>query len=81
MAESGVDPRTLVENEGLSQISGEAELMEIVKKVLAENPKAIEDYKRGKMNALQFLVGKAMAALRGRGNPGMLKGLFEKELK
>ena len=81
MLDSGVDPKTLVENEGLSQVSGEAELMEIVKKVLAENPKAIEDYKKGKMNALQFLVGRAMAALKGRGNPEVLKGLFQGELQ
>lgn len=81
MLESGVDPKTLVENEGLSQVSGEAELTEIVKKILSENPKAIEDYKKGKMNALQFLVGKAMAALRGRGNPEVLRSLLEKELK
>jgi aspartyl-tRNA(Asn)/glutamyl-tRNA(Gln) amidotransferase subunit B len=81
MAESGVDPRTLVENEGLSQVSGEAELMEMVKKIVAENPKAVEDYKKGKMNALQFLIGKAMAALKGRGNPEVLKNLFAQELK
>jgi aspartyl-tRNA(Asn)/glutamyl-tRNA(Gln) amidotransferase subunit B len=81
MAESGVDPRTLVENEGLQQISGEFELGEIVKKVISENPKAVEDYKSGKATAIQFLVGKAMAALRGRGNPEMLRNLFEKELK
>jgi aspartyl-tRNA(Asn)/glutamyl-tRNA(Gln) amidotransferase subunit B len=41
----------------------------------------VEDYKSGKATAIQFLVGKAMAALRGRGNPEMLRNLFEKELK
>ena len=81
MLDSGVDPKTLVENEGLSQVSGEAELLETVKRVLNENPKAAEDYKKGKMNALQFLVGKAMAALKGRGNPEMLMSLFMRELK
>ena len=81
MAESGVDPRTLVENEGLQQVSGESELGEIVKKIISENSKAVEDYKSGKTTAIQFLVGKAMAALRGRGNPEILKNLFQKEMK
>ena len=81
MLESGVDPRTLVENEGLSQVSGEEELMIIVKKILENNPAAVSDYKKGKLNSLQFLVGKAMAELKGRGNPEILKKLFIENLK
>jgi len=41
----------------------------------------VEDYKAGKTNALQFLVGKAMAELKGRGNPGVLRTLFDNLLK
>ena len=81
MLESGVDPRTLTKNEALSQISGEEELTIIVKKILENNPVAVSDYKKGKLNALQFLVGKAMAELKGRGNPAVLKSLFDKELQ
>lgn len=81
MLDSGVDPRTLVENEGLSQVSEETVLLETVKQVIAGNPAAVLDYRKGKANALQFLVGKAMAALKGRGNPAVLKSLLEKELK
>ncbi len=80
MVELGIDPRDIVKQEGLGQVSGENELLEVIKKVLEENPQAVEDYKKGKMNALQFLVGKAMAALKGRGNPGALQGLFKKNL-
>ena len=81
MADSGVDPRTIVENEGLGQISGEGALQEIAGRIIENNPAAVADYKKGKLNALQFLVGKAMAELKGRGNPGVLKSLFEKLLK
>ncbi len=80
MFESGADPRNLVKEEGLGQVSGEGELLAVIKKVIAENPKAVEDYKKGKMNALQFMVGKSMAALKGRGNPAVLKDLLQKEL-
>ena len=81
MADSGVDPRTIVENEGLGQISGEDALMEIANKIMSANPVAVADFKKGKLNALQFLVGKAMAELKGRGNPAVLKSLFDKLLK
>jgi len=81
MLDSGVDPRTLVENEGLSQVSEEGALLITVKKVIESNLAAVSDYKKGKGNALQFLIGKAMAELKGRGNPAVLRDLFEKELK
>ena len=48
--------------------------------VIAENPKPVEDYKKGKENALQFLIGKAMAELKGRANPKVLEELFRKKL-
>ncbi|KKU53394.1 MAG: Aspartyl/glutamyl-tRNA(Asn/Gln) amidotransferase subunit B, partial [Candidatus Wolfebacteria bacterium GW2011_GWC1_47_103] len=48
---------------------------------IAENPKAIEDYKKGQENALQFLIGKVMGKMKGRANPVELKALFEEILK
>ncbi len=80
MLETGLDPREVVKNEGLGQVSDESELILVVKKIIDENPTAVADYKKGKTNALQFLVGKAMAALRGKGNPDILKKLFTEVL-
>ncbi len=80
MAETGGDPKQIVKSEGLEQVSGEGELLDIVRKIIAEHPAAVADYKKGKTAAVQFLVGKAIAALKGRGNPGVLKTLFENEL-
>ncbi len=56
------------------------ELENIAREVLAENPAAVADYKKGKTASLQFLVGKAMGKLKGRGNPEALQGLFKKLL-
>lgn len=81
MIDTGLDPREIVKNEGLGQISDQGGLEETVKKIISANPKAVEDYKAGKTNALQFLVGKAMAELKGRGNPGVLRTLFDEMLK
>ncbi len=80
MFESGADPKELVKQEGLGQLSGEGDLLETVRAILRDNPKAVEDYKKGKGNALQFMIGKAMGSLKGRGNPGVLQELFKKEL-
>ncbi|OGY63127.1 MAG: glutaminyl-tRNA synthase (glutamine-hydrolyzing) subunit B [Candidatus Harrisonbacteria bacterium RIFCSPHIGHO2_01_FULL_44_13] len=76
MLETGLDPNQILQQENLSQVSGENELKSIVEKVVKENPNAAADYKKGKVNALQFLVGKAMAELKGRGNPEVLQKIF-----
>lgn len=81
MFETGVDPEDIVKSEGLETVSDSVELEKVVKVVLEENPSAVADYKKGKTASMQFLVGKAMAVLKGRGNPGALKDILEKALK
>ncbi len=80
MAETGLDPRAIMKQEGLAQVSDEGSLQPIVDKIISENPKAIEDYRKGKMAAVQFLVGRAMGILKGAGNPEVLRKLFETTL-
>ncbi len=74
----GLDPRQIIQEKGLKQVSDEGVLNQIVEQVIEENPKAVKDYKKGKENALQFLIGQAMAKLKGRGNPEILKSVFRK---
>ena len=78
MHEGGADPKELLANEGFAQVSDDAALEELAKKIIAEHPKAVEDVKKGKGGAIQFLVGKAMASLRGRGNPQKLQEIFNR---
>lgn len=73
---SGLDPEDIIKKGGLGQVSDEAELKQIVERVIQENPKAVDDYKKGKENALQFMIGQAMAKLKGKGNPDILRKLF-----
>ena len=77
---TGLDPHSIVKEENLIQVTDVEELKSVVLKIIEVNTKAIEDYKKGKDSALQFLIGKAMAELRGRGNPEQLKKLFEAHL-
>ncbi len=76
MFETGEDPETIMNTEGLMKISGASELQEIVKKVIEENSSAVSDYRKGKIASLQFLIGQAMARTRGQANPDILRELF-----
>ena len=80
MFEKGGDPREFLKTEGLEQVSDEGELTVLAQKIIQANPAAVTDYQKGKMNALQFLVGKAMAELKGKGNPGALQKIFKEIL-
>ena len=80
MFETGGDPSQLVEAEGLAQQFDEAELEKIAKEIIEQNPKAVEDYKKGKPNALQFLVGQMMGRTKGAVNPEVARKILEKSL-
>jgi aspartyl-tRNA(Asn)/glutamyl-tRNA(Gln) amidotransferase subunit B len=79
--EGGVDPSELLESGEFHAISDEGVLVEAVRAVIAENPAAVADYKKGKTASMQFLIGKAMGRLKGRGKPETLREIFEKEMK
>ncbi len=77
---SGLDPRQIMKDKGMSQISDEGELIKAIEETINENPKATEDYKKKGEATLQFLIGQAMKKLKGRGNPQVLKDLFKSKL-
>lgn len=80
MIATGADPESILREEGLGQISDEATLLRIVGEIINENLDVVLSYKKGKGNAVQALVGKAMAKLKGTGNPQKLLELFKREL-
>lgn len=80
MFESGVDPEDILNTEGLHVVSDQSELEKVVAEIISENPAAVADFKKGKTASLQFLIGKSMAKLGGKGNPEALKTLFLKHL-
>ncbi|MDP2704103.1 MAG: Asp-tRNA(Asn)/Glu-tRNA(Gln) amidotransferase subunit GatB [bacterium] len=80
MAETGEDPRAIMEREGIEQVSDEGAIKEAVKKVLDENKKAVTDYRGGNEKTLKFLVGQTMKELKGQGNPERIREILEKEL-
>jgi len=80
MYKTGGDPSQIIETKGLLQVSDEGVLEEIVQKVLDANSQSVEDYNKGKQNALQFLVGQVMAASKGKANPKIVGEMLKKKL-
>ncbi|MBI2450623.1 MAG: Asp-tRNA(Asn)/Glu-tRNA(Gln) amidotransferase subunit GatB [Candidatus Nealsonbacteria bacterium] len=81
MFSSGAEPSHIIQERGLVQISDESELGKIVEEIISQNPNPVEDFKKGKENALQFLVGQAMAKTRGKANPEKVRQILLTKLK
>ncbi len=81
MWKDGADPEEIVKAQGLVQISDTGALKELVVKVIANNPKAVEDFKAGKKKAVGALVGQIMKETEGKANPKVINELLNDELK
>jgi len=81
MFADGSDPSTIVEEENLRQVSNASALDEIVKKIIQENQKPVEDYRAGKTAALQMLIGKVMKETKGAANPEIAREVLMKLLE
>ena len=76
----GADPSHIIKEKDLGQVSDEEELNAAVLEVLSQNSGPVADYKKGKKNALMFLVGKVMAQTRGKANPQVVIEIISKQL-
>jgi len=80
MFDEGGDPEKIVKEKGLAQTSDDSFLKNIVEDVVKNNLAAVEEYKNGKENALQFLVGQGMKISKGKANPEALQKMFKEKL-
>ncbi len=81
----GKEPKAVVEEKGLVQISDESALVEVIKRVMEANEKAVKQYREGdqkkKTKAVKFLIGQVMKETRGKANPKLLNELIPKVLE
>jgi aspartyl-tRNA(Asn)/glutamyl-tRNA(Gln) amidotransferase subunit B len=70
----------IIESKGLKQISDSGALEKIIDEVMAANAKLVEDFRAGKDKAFNALVGQAMKATKGKGNPAQVNELLRKKL-
>ncbi len=81
MLRSGEDASTIVRREGLTQVADAGALAAMVASAIAANPRAVDDYRKGKTAAGKAIVGQVMKASGGRANPAMVSKLVEEELE
>lgn len=81
MFETGKMASDIVKEKGLIQVSDEGAILEVIQKVLDNNPQSIADYKAGKDRALGFLVGQIMKETKGKANPQVVNKLLLEKLK
>jgi len=80
MYQSGADPRKIIIEKGIAQVTDEVIIIEAIKEVITANPKAVADYHKGKENAFQFLFGQTMSKLKGQGSPEAIRWSLKKRL-
>ncbi len=73
MFKTGQDPHQILEENDLTQIKDDTGIDKYIIEVIKANPKPVEDFKNGKINALHFLTGKTMALTKGKANPDTIK--------
>ena len=78
---TGKMPESIVKEKGIQPpISDEGQLERIIEEVISNNPKAANDYRAGKVNALQALIGQVMKQTRGQAKADSVRNLLMKKL-
>jgi aspartyl-tRNA(Asn)/glutamyl-tRNA(Gln) amidotransferase subunit B len=77
---SGRAPGEVVREQGLAQVSDEAQLGVVVERVIAENPRAAADFRSGKQQALGALLARVKEATGGSANMRLAAELLRHRL-
>ena len=71
----------IIKDSGIENITDDSAIREVVKKVIADNPGSVEDFKTGHDRAIKFLMGQVMKESRGSANPKIAMDILMEELK
>jgi len=80
MYASGADPSIIIEEQKLWQVTDTETLATTIERIIERQPAAVQDFKRGKREALQFLLGQVMKEAAGA-NPGLVRKILEEKLR
>jgi len=80
MYRTGKEPRTIIAEKGLVQITDEGALIPVLEKVIADHPNQLAQYRGGKDKLFGFFVGQVMKATQGKANPQLINDLLKKML-
>ncbi|MBN1823893.1 MAG: Asp-tRNA(Asn)/Glu-tRNA(Gln) amidotransferase subunit GatB [Endomicrobiales bacterium] len=80
MFRSGRTPSEIIKEKGLVQISDEGAILKFCDEAIAENKKAVDEFRAGKTQALGALVGFVMKKSQGKANPQMVNKILKDKL-
>ncbi len=80
MFATGKGAATIVEEKGLKQESDMGAIEAFCDQAIAANPKAVEEYRGGKLGSINFLKGQVMKLSQGKANPGLVGQVLEQKL-
>lgn len=75
------DPSHIIDRLNLGQVNDTEALEKAVDAVLERNAQSVTDYKAGKQNAFQYLIGQVMKETKGKANPQMVSEILRKKLQ
>lgn len=78
--QNGGDAASIVERQGLAQVSDSSAIEQVIDSVLAANQAQVEEYRSGKEKVFGFMVGQVMKGMKGKGNPAVVNELLKKKL-
>ena len=70
----------IVTEKGISNITDDSALREIIKKIIIDNPDSLADYKNGHDRAIKFFMGQVMKETKGSANPKLAMEILKEEL-
>ena len=79
--EKDVIPADYVKENNMEMVSDTGAIKAIVEEIVANNPKAVAEYKEGKEKSFNFLIGQSMRALKGKAPASEVTKLLKDILK
>lgn len=79
--ENDVIPADYVKENNMEMVSDTGAIKAIVEEIVANNPKAVAEYKEGKEKSFNFLIGQSMRALKGKAPASEVTKLLKDILK
>ncbi len=80
MFTNGQSANKIVAAQGLTQISDESAIVEIITQIIAQNEQQVQRYHAGEEKLRGFFVGQVMKAMRGKANPNLVNKLLTQQL-
>ena len=80
MLESGCGAKQAIDALGIKPVADAGALVEIVRRAIAANPKAVADFKAGKTKAAQAIKGAVMRETKGTARPEVVEQIILEEI-